>query len=527
MSMQNVSSQFLNLTPVGGSASLVRGSEALFRYLADAAPILVWMTRPDGRLTYVNRRWLEFTGHSLDEQLAGGLWAGVHTDDRARCLEHFEEAIEDHAHFSLEMRLRRVDGEFRRMFVTGTPWFNESGSFQGYIGTGVEVITRSSGSFMAIQEQRTDAVERLAGSVAHDFSNLLTAITCSVELLIGTAREDVERADLDTIRQSAERASTLTKQLLAFSGQQVMRPQVVDANEAVKQSERSLRALLGSSIALTYELDATAGRLKTDPSQLAEVLRHLALNGREAMPNGGVLTVRTMNVETMGGEFGPMPPLESGAYVRITVADTGTGMDDETRRRAFEPFFTTKPRSAGRGLGLSTVYGIVVQSGGSVWIDSGPRQGTRVHVYLPRVAEELPPAKLGTEEAGEKDDAILLVEDEEVVRALTQRILARQGYRVLVASGGSEALQLWLQHASSIKLLITDVIMPVVGGLELVSRIRAARPDLPVLYVSGFTREATLPLESDAATTRFLEKPYTVEGLVNAVRDILGAAADR
>ena len=523
--MEGVRRQQLNLTPDGGSGSLLRGSEARFRYLADAAPLLVWMTRADGRLTYVNRRWLEFTGHSMEEQLAGGLYSGVHADDRLRSVERFEEAIAEHAHFSQEMRLQRVDGDFRRLFVTGTPWFDESGAFQGYVGTGVEVITRSSGSFVAIQEHRTDAVERLAGSVAHDFSNLLTAITCSAELLLTSLPDETLREDLETIRQSAERASTLTKQLLAFSGQQVMRPQVIDANVAVQDSERSLRALLGSTIALTFELEPNVGSVKTDPSQLNEILRHLALNGRDAMPTGGVLTVRTSTIDTMGGEFGPMPPLESGAYVRVTVADTGVGMDDETRRRAFEPFFTTKPRAAGRGLGLSTVYGIAVQSGGSVWIDSGPRQGTRVHVYLPRAADEKEPSKASEIEQRPEEDSILLVEDEQVVRALTKRILTQQGYNVLSAASGAEALEIWLEHSRSIRLLITDVVMPMVGGLELVSRLRGSRPDLPVLYVSGYTREATLPLESEVAVTRFLEKPYTVDSLISQVNELLPVKA--
>lgn len=505
----------------------MRGSEARFRFIADAAPLLVWMTNAEGQLTYVNRRWLEFTGHSLDEQLAGGLYTGVHQDDRERCIPRFETALAERAHFSQEMRLRRVDGDYRRLFSTGTPWFDESGHFQGYIGTCVEIITRSSGSFSAIQATRSDLVERMAGSVAHDFSNLLTAITCSAELLLAAAGpSDPIRGDLETIRHASDRATALTKQLLAFSGKQVMRSELLDINDVVRDAEPSVRALLGNSVALTMELEHTLGRVRADRSQVAQILRNLALNGRDAMPAGGVLTIRTINVQTMGDEFGPTPALEAGAYVRLTVGDTGVGMDDETRRRAVEPFFTTKARAEGRGLGLSTVYGVVQQFGGSIWIDSGPRQGTRVHVYLPLMEEGAhevvrPRASgaLGTL------DTVLLVEDEEVVRTISERILRAAGYAVLTARDAEEALTQWQAHAASIRLLVTDVVMPGMDGLELSTKIREARPDLPVLFVSGYTREAALPLDIQGPMTRFLQKPFTIDGLKSTVEEMLGKPA--
>lgn len=526
--MTNVRYPELGVTAAGGSAPPVRGSEARFRFIADAAPLLVWMTDGEGHLTYVNRRWLEFTGHTMEEQLVGGLYTGVHADDRERSIGRFSEAQANRAHFSQEMRLRRVDGEYRRLFCTATPWFDESGAFQGYIGTCVEIITRSSGSFSAIQAHRTDLVERMAGSVAHDFSNLLTAITCAAELLLAAAGpDDPSRIDLQTIHGAADRATALTKQLLAFSGKQVMRSEWLDLNEVVRADEPAVRALLGGSIALTMELESNLGRVRADRAQIAQVLRNLALNGRDAMPTGGVLTIRTINVQTVGDEFGPTPPLETGAYVRLTVADTGVGMDDETRRRAAEPFFTTKARAEGRGLGLSTVYGVVQQSGGSLWIDSGPRQGTRVHVYLPLMAEEgrdvVRPRNSGT--FGERD-TILLVEDEEVVRAITERILKNAGYTVITARDADEAIALWSTHAQSIRLLVTDVVMPGMDGLELATSIRTARPDLPVLFVSGYTREATLPLDLEGPDTRFLQKPFTIDALVTSVEEMLGRPAD-
>lgn len=519
----------LSPSPSDQLASSVRGSEARFRFIADAAPLLVWMTDADGHLIYVNRRWLEFTGHSLEEQLGGGLYAGVHPDDRVRCAQAFDAALADRAHFSQEMRLRRVDGEYRRLFSTGTPWFDESGGFQGYIGTCVEIITRSSGSFNAIQAHRADALERMAGDVAHDFSNLLTAITCSAELLLGATKDgEPARADLEMIRQAADRATALTRQLLAYSGKQVMRHELVDLNEVVRAEESGVRALLGGSIALTMELAPALGRVRADRALIAQVLRNLALNGRDAMPAGGVLTIRTMIVQMMGDEFGPTPPLESGAYARLTVADTGTGMDDNTRRRATEPFFTTKARTEGRGLGLSTVSGIVQQSGGSLWIDSGPRQGTRVHVYLPLAEQETgiavrPRNSLGTGTI----ETILLAEDEEVVRAITERILRGAGYAVIPARDADEALAMWQQHAPNIRLLVTDVVMPGMDGVELATRIRETRPDLPVLFVSGYTRERTLPLDLEEPVTRFLQKPFTIDALVFAVHEMLGKPGAR
>jgi PAS domain S-box-containing protein len=374
-----------------------------------------------------------------------------------------------------------------------------------------------------LQSQKMEAVGRLAGGIAHDFNNLLTTINGYSELTLRQlAPGDPLHNNVEEIRKAASRAASLTSQLLAFSRRQVLQPKVLDLNAVVSDTGKMLRRLIGEDIELVTILDSEAGRVKADPHQIEQVLMNLAVNARDAMPDGGQLIIETMNVELDEEYAGQHISIRPGPYVMLAVSDTGDGMDEETQSRIFEPFFTTKERGRGTGLGLSTVYGIVKQSDGYVWVYSEPGRGTTFKIYLPRVEEEIEaiepsaaPTDLlwGTE-------TILLVEDEEGVRKITREALELNGYRVLEAAGGAEAQVICKLHEGRIDLMVTDMIMPQMSGRELAERLASLRPEMKVLYISGYTENAVLQQGLEAGMA-FLQKPFTLEALTQKVREVL------
>ena len=373
---------------------------------------------------------------------------------------------------------------------------------------------------------RLDAIGQLTGGVAHDFNNLLTAIQGHADLLLSDLPpEDAIRADLQEIREAADRATSLTRQLLAFSRRQVMQPRVLDANGVVRDMERMLRRLIGENILLSTQLTDDAGRVRADPTQLEQVLLNLVVNARDAMPDGGSVVISTRHRSFDRDESLPVE-MAAGDYVEITVNDSGGGMPPTVAARAFEPFFTTKPPGQGTGLGLSTVYGIVKQSGGHVWLSSSPREGTSVTILLPRVEDEADVATpVATTNGGDHHgtETILLVEDEKSVRDLARRILERRGYTVLPATDGGQALEIAESDDRPIHLLLTDVIMPGLNGQDVAQRVRSLRPDVRVLFMSGYNEEAVLRHGVLAAGTAFIEKPFSPAKLLEQVRAILQA----
>jgi CheY-like chemotaxis protein len=370
-----------------------------------------------------------------------------------------------------------------------------------------------------------EAVGRLAGGVAHDFNNLLTAIKGNAGLLLADLpsgsplREDVEEID-----RAAQRASDLTRQLLAFSRRQVLQPRVVDLNAVIGETRRMLRRLIEEDVEIVVDLAPSVGPVKADPGQVEQVVLNLAVNARDAMPGGGRLTISTSDATV------PPEPREgwpyfvpAGEYVRLDVADTGVGMEPQVLAHLFEPFFTTKPAGKGTGLGLSTVYGIVKQSGGYVWADTEPERGSRFVVLLPRVVDDQGRAA-GAEEAAPlpgRGATVLLVEDEDSVRSLTRRVLQRAGYRVLEAEDGERALSVAQAHEGGIDLLLTDVVMPGGGGRRLAERMAALRPSTRVLYMSGYPGDAMAEHGLEAGVD-LLPKPFTPESLLRRVADALG-----
>ncbi len=375
-----------------------------------------------------------------------------------------------------------------------------------------------------IQSQKMEAVGRLAGGVAHDFNNLLTVILGYGEML----REQVKGDELafeavGEVFQAAERASALTNQLLAFSRRQVSMPRVTSLNEVVQKVDRMLRRIIGEDIELGTMLSPGLSPARIDPGHIEQVVMNLAVNSRDAMPQGGTLTIETANVELAEeyaeGHIGVRP----GHYVMLAVSDTGIGMDAATKARIFEPFFTTKELGKGTGLGLSTVYGIVKQNGGEVQVYSEPGHGTVFKIYFPAVAEYAEAvARKGPEaEAAAATETILLVEDEAQVRNLTRTLLAQRGYSVLAASSGSAALELARGYRERIDLLLTDVVMPHMSGPELAKAVRSAHPEIKVLFMSGYTETAIGQQGTLPAGTPFVQKPFTSANLHRKVRDVL------
>ena len=374
------------------------------------------------------------------------------------------------------------------------------------------------------QSQKLETVGRLAGGVAHDFNNLLTIIGSYAELALGELRrEDPLHGHLTEIAAAGERAAGLTRQILAFSRKQVLVPKVLDLNEAVADLGRMLQRILGEDIDLRTQLAADLGAVHADPSQLGQVLLNLAVNARDAMPRGGVLTISTANVELQPGQAAAHPELEAGPYVMLSVADTGEGMSPETQARVFEPFFTTKETGQGTGLGLSTVYGIVRQSGGDITLRSEPGQGTTFRVRLPRVRGQVAARSLGGESSApwRGSETVLIVEDEGAVRRLTKRILDRAGYQTLTAANGAEALRICRAREQPIDLVLTDVVMPGMSGHELVDRLARSCSSVKALYMSGYAGDTVARHGVLDASAPLIRKPFDSKTLVEMVRSVL------
>ncbi|HEU4699115.1 MAG TPA: PAS domain S-box protein [Gemmatimonadales bacterium] len=499
----------------------LRRSEERYRTLVAASAQIVWSGGPHGEWTETGwAAWAAFTGQTTPPT-GEATWAAViHPDDRAAALDVWHRAMAEPRAFEVGYRLRHHSGEWRDVLVRGVPLRDADGRVREWIGTITDVTeqVRAEAALRASeaqlrQAQKMEAVGQLAGGVAHDFNNLLAAIAVNCALLQGTVGTGPGAEEVEEIRRAAERASLLTRQLLTFSRKQVVQPQVVDLNRLVSEALLLIERLPGTDIAVELELEPGLGTVRADPGQLTQVLMNLAVNARDAMPDGGRLRIRTTNVAA-----------EGQPWVALAVSDTGVGMDAETQARIFEPFFTTKPPGKGTGLGLSTVYGIVQQSGGHLTVDSAPGRGTTITVFLPPATGELPadgraaPPKLPS-----GSETVLLVEDETSVRNSVRRLLAHHGYRVLEARSGAEALARFAEEGEHIGLLVTDIVMPEMSGRQLVEQLRAQRPALPVLFMSGYDEEAVTTQGALPPGTGFIAKPFTVEALLHAVRGVLDA----
>ncbi|RYE94863.1 MAG: PAS domain S-box protein, partial [Myxococcales bacterium] len=376
------------------------------------------------------------------------------------------------------------------------------------------------------QSQKMEAIGRLAGGIAHDFNNLLTIILGTAGLMLDTVGpDDALHADILEVRKASLQAADLTRQLLAFSRQQVLQPRVLDLPEVLGGMERMLRRLIGEDIELAVVVPPSVGPIRADPGQLEQVIMNLVVNARDAMPDGGKLTLELSNVRVAADQASPPPEVPAGVYVMLSVTDTGMGMEADTVARIFEPFFTTKEKGKGTGLGLATVFGIVEQSGGHIAVESKLHQGTTFRVYFPQTEQvrrprsTLPP--LGVPVEG--GETVLLVEDEPQIRQLLRVVLSRRGYRVLQAQNGGEAFLLSEQYPGTIDLLVTDMVMPRMTGRQLAERLTVQRPGLRVLLISGYTEDVLIHQQGLDVGFAFLPKPITPEALLRKVREVLGA----
>jgi two-component system cell cycle sensor histidine kinase/response regulator CckA len=513
----------------------LRSREARFRSLIENAQDIIAVLDGDGTVRFASpavERVLGYTGNDV-----AGLYMMeiVHDDDVERVHAAIDQAIMNPGRPQwVEFRVGHAGGGWRVLEAVGTSLLHNP-AVMGIVLNARDVTERRAAEEALeqsrrqfLQAQKMEAVGRLAGGVAHDFNNLLTAIRGNADLLLmDLAEGSPAREDVREIRRAADRAADLTRQLLAFSRRQVLQPRVLSLNAVVGEMQRMLGRLLAGDVALATRLDPSLGSVVADPGQIEQVVMNLAVNARDAMPRGGELTVETANEDLDPELARRFPYVVPGRYVRLSVRDTGVGMDRETREQAFEPFFTTKPTGKGTGLGLSTVYGIVKQSGGYVWIDSAPGQGTTVSIHLPRVDEPASAAEavaeIGAVPRGR--EAVLVVEDEVTVRNLAGRVLGRAGYSVREASDGYEALRVAEDRAAPLDLLLTDVNMPRMGGLELARRVQEIRPGLRVLFFSGDSEAAVAGLDVADAGVNFIEKPFTAEGLARKVREVLDGPA--
>ena len=505
-------------------------SEEKFRTLFERTAVGIALIDIEGRLMECNPALQEMLGYRKEELLTKDFSQFVHTDDQSIGLDLYKKLLSGmHDHYQVEKRCIRKDG--------GVVWgrvnvslVRDAGGNPQYTIHMVENINEwKQLETQFLQSQKMETVGRLAGGIAHDLNNLLTVLSGYSQLsLIDIKEDDPLKGNLQEIKSATERAARLTRQLLAFSRRQVLDMRVLDLNTIVQGLEKMLRRIIGEDVELITDLAEDLGGVKTDPGQIEQVLLNLVVNAKDAMPEGGKLILETNNVELDEDYARTHISVIPGRYVLLSVSDTGGGMSPEVKERIFDPFFTTKGKDKGTGLGLSTVYGIVKQSGGHIWVYSELSQGATFKIYLPRVEEE---AAAASEAIAEKDkggdllrgsEIVLLVEDEPSVRSLAARVLRGQGYTVLEAANGEEAMTIAQEPIiKEIHLLLTDVVMPQMGGKELVERFKALYPGVKILFISGYADKAITHQALLEPGLPFLEKPFSPTDLAKKVREVL------
>ena len=481
----------------------------------------------DGIVTSWNGGAERTFGYTADEVIGkaiGLLIPHDRLDEESQIIERVKQG-ERVTHF--ETVRRRKDGKEINIALTISPIKDEEGRAMGFSEITRDITEHKSLEAQLRQSQKMEGVGQLAGGIAHDFNNLLTVINSYSDMMLGELdfSNSFFRNGIEQIKEAGHRAASLTRQLLMFSRQQVLEPKVLDLNEVVSNIAKLLRRLIGEDVTQVLCLHPALGRVKIDPGQMEQVIMNLAVNARDAMAGGGQLTIETGNVELDNAYACKHALVQPGPYVMLAVSDTGCGMDADTQGRIFEPFFTTKGPGKGTGLGLATVYGIVKQSGGNIWVYSELGKGTTLKIYLPRVEQtsELPESGAAPVELPRGSETVLLVEDDEMVRALAQAILERYGYQVLAARNVHDALRFAQEGPGQIHLLLTDTIMPVMNGPELAKRFRSIRPETKVLFMSGYTDKVISYTAALEPGTAFLQKPFTPQTLTHKVHEVLNA----
>jgi len=503
----------------------LRESEEHFRRFIENVPVGVYRTTPDGRVLMANSALLRMLGYDSWQELASRNLEGD-SFEAGYPRSAFREQIEREGEVGgLEAAWKRRDGSVVFVRESARTFRTDAGRVLYYDGIVEDVTERRRLEEQLRQAQKMEAVGRLAGGVAHDFNNLLTVIIGYSDLLLEKlSAGDGMRPPVEEIKKAADRAASLTRQLLAFSRKQMLQPQLLDLNRLLTNVDEMLRRMIGEDIELVTHLPSGLGRVKADPGQIEQVIMNLAVNARDAMPQGGQLTLEAANVELDSSYVSSHESVLPGHYVMIAMSDTGIGMDAETQAHIFEPFFTTKGQGKGTGLGLATTYGIVKQSEGHIWVYSEPGKGTTFKVYLPRIdqaVEVIAPTNAPVDKLSLGCETILLVEDEEAVCSLVRGVLESRGYDVLEAKGAYDALEIGGRHKKHIHLLLTDVVMPQVSGRELAEHLAPLHPETKVLYMSGYADHAVVHHGLLEPGTVFLQKPFTPDALARKVREVL------
>ena len=507
----------------------VKQAEEKYRSIFENAVEGIFQSTADGRFISVNPAMARILGYESPEELIAhrtDIGTQHYVDENSRAV--LEPMLTAHGvAVGYECEVYRKDRSKIWTVENVRAIRDEGGAALYYEGSIEDITERKTLEEHVRQSQKLEAIGMLAGGIAHDFNNLLTVIGGYSDLTLARLREeDPLRSNISEVKKAAERAAGLTRQLLAFSRKQVLQPKVLDLNAVVSELEKLLRRLIGEDIGFRTALESSLGSVKADPGQIEQIIMNLAVNARDAMPRGGKLTIETQNVDLDEYYAKRHIAVIPGPYVMLAVSDTGTGIDQETQARIFDPFFTTKEAGKGTGLGLSTVYGIVKQSGGNIWVYSEVGRGTTFKVYLPRVDEGAQEYKRGAETEGaiQGAETVLVAEDEEMVRKLACKVLEMTGYQVLEAANGSTALLICERHKEPIHLVITDVIMPEMSGRELADRLAQLRPEMKVLYMSGYTDNAIVHHGVLDEGASFIQKPFATHALARKVREVLDAS---
>jgi PAS domain S-box-containing protein len=507
---------------------LLQKERETFFPILHKAPYGIALIDSDGKFLYINPAFTNITGYTLEDICSGRDWVHV----ASPFIEYRQEIINSRKENAIHKGIEKIfsivckGGEIKQ--VECKPTLLDDGRIV-VILSDVTERKRAEDEKATLQEelrqsQKMEAIGVLAGGIAHDFNNLLTLVGGYCQLSLLELKEgDPLRANIEEIKTAGERAIALTRQVLAFSRRQVLDMRVLNLNTIIIDMEKMLRRVIGEDIELVTFLTDNLGTVKTDPGWIEQVIMNLAVNARDAMPFGGKLIIETINAELDESHARSHANVKPGCYVKLSVSDTGKGMAPEVKEHLFEPFFTTKEKGKGTGLGLSTVYGIVKQSEGNIWVYSEPGLGTTFNIYLPRVDEafEETRKKVTSGEPLRGGETVLVVEDEENVRRLAVRILERQGYNVLEASCVSDALALCKERKEAIHLILTDVVMPEMSGPQLAEQLLSLHPQIKVLYMSGYTDNAIVHHGVLKDGVNYIQKPFTIDGLARKMREVL------
>jgi two-component system, cell cycle sensor histidine kinase and response regulator CckA len=506
----------------------IRLNEQRYRSLVEATAAIVWDTPASGEFVAEQHDWTDFTGQSFEELRGWGWLNAIHPDDRAKTTRVWAEAVASGGVYEIEHRLMARDGTYHDMMVRAVPILNQNGDIVQWMGVHTDITMRKRLETQLFQSQKLETVGKLAGGVAHEFNSILTAILGQSELLLGDLPPGSPLVkSAAEISKAAGRAATLTRQLLAYGRKQVLQPEILDLGVVLSEMESTLRHLMGQEVDVRICPAVGTKTVRVDAGQIEQVIVNMAINARDVMPHGGKLTLETANVSFDADTVGRYPELRPGDYVMLAIADTGGGMGEDVQARLFEPFFSTKEVGRGAGLGLSTCYGIIKQSGGHIGVYSEQSRGTTFKIYLPQVdpLPALPRQQLNSGGMRRGTETILLVEDDPALREMAAELLARLGYHILTAANGVEALNLnQLQDIGHLDLLFTDVIMPHMSGKELSERVRAFSPDTKVLFSSAYTENAIVHQGVLDPGMMLLQKPFAPSALANKVREILDQA---